>query len=183
MKSNCLLAAALTAFACTAGAQTLKPGLWEVTHKMSGGQMDHNMAQMQQQMAAMPPEQRKMMEDMMAKQGVKMGPGGPGGVSVKVCMTKEMVERNDLPAQQGDCKTTHQSRSGGNMKFGYTCANPPSSGEGQMTFISPEAYEMKVVVNSQVRGKPETMNMAGGGKWLGGDCGSIKPITAPAAKK
>jgi hypothetical protein len=44
-----------------AGAENLKPGLWEVTHKMqtSGGQMEQGMAQMQQQMASMPPEQRK----------------------------------------------------------------------------------------------------------------------------
>ena len=100
MKSH-YLAAALVAFASTAGAQTLKPGLWEVTHKMqsSSGQMEQGMAQMQQQMASMPPEQRKMVEEMMAKQGVKPGAGGPGGMSVKTCMTKEMAERNELPAQ------------------------------------------------------------------------------------
>ena len=51
------------------------------------------MAQMQQQMASMTPEQRKMMQDMMGKQGVGIGAGGPCGMSVKVCMTKEMVER------------------------------------------------------------------------------------------
>ena len=71
----------------------------------SGGQMEQGMAQMQQQLATMPPEQRKKMEEMMAKQGVKMGLPG-GGMSVKVCMTKEMVERNEMPAQQGDCTTT-----------------------------------------------------------------------------
>ena len=179
MKSTHLIAAALATFVCTAGAQTLKPGLWEVTHKMSGGQMDQSMTQMQKQMASMPPEQRKMMEDMMAKQGVKPGGGTPGGgMSVKICMTKEMVERNEVPSQQGDCKTTHQTRSGGSMKFAYACGNPPSAGEGQMTFISPEAYEMKMVMTSQVHGKPDKTNMEGSGKWLGADCGKIKPVAA-----
>ena len=183
MKSH-YLAAALLACSCAAGAQNLKPGLWEVTHKMqtaaAGG--GRTWQQMQQQLAAMPPEQRKMVEEMMAKQGVKPGAGGAGGMSVKTCMTKEMVEKNELPAQQGDCKTTHQSRSGNTMKFGVACTKPPSTGEGQVTFISPEAYSMKMVVTSESRGKPEKMNMEGGGKWLGSDCGNIKPIAPPAKK-
>jgi uncharacterized protein DUF3617 len=185
MKLHYLAAVLLASFASASGAQSMKPGLWEVTHKMqsSSGQMEQGMAQMQQQMASMPPEQRKMMEEMMAKQGVKVGSGGPGGMSVKTCMTKEMVEKNELPAQQGDCRTTHQSRSGNTMKFAMACTNPPSTGEGQITFISPEAYSMKMVMNTQAQGRPEKMNMEGGGKWLGSDCGSIKPIAPPAAKK
>ena len=77
MKSH-YLAAALLACSCAAGAQNLKPGLWEVTHKMqsSSGQMEQGMSQMEQQLAGMPPEQRKMVEEMMAKQGVKPGAGG-----------------------------------------------------------------------------------------------------------
>jgi len=179
MKPHHLLAAALAAFASTAGAQSLKPGLWEITNKMQtgSGQMEQQMAQMQQQMANMPPDQRKMVEEMMAKQGVKVGAGG--GMSVKVCMTKDMVERNELPAQQGDCKTTQQSRTGNTMKMAFTCTNPPSSGEGQVTFASPEAYSMKMAVNTTVQGKPEKVNMDGSGKWLGADCGSIKPAVMP----
>ncbi|NPC58409.1 DUF3617 domain-containing protein [Caenimonas soli] len=183
MKSNYLAAALLAAFASTAGAQSMKPGLWEVTQKMqsTGGQSEQGMPQMQEQMANMPPDQRKMVEEMMAKQGVKMGPAG--GMTAKVCMTKEMVEKNELPSQQGDCKTTHQSRSGNTMKFATMCVNPPSAGEGQVTFTSPEAYTMKMVVTSKSHGKPEKMNMEGGGKWLGADCGNVKPIVPPAAKK
>ncbi len=186
MKPIRLLAAALVAFACTAGAQTLKPGLWEVTNQMggaSGAQMDSNMAQMQQQMASLPPAQRKAMDEMMAKQGVRVGAGSPGAVGVKLCFTKEMVEKNELPAQQGDCTTTHQSRSGSKMKFGFACTNPTSTGEGEMTYVSPEAYSMKMAVNSQVSGKSEKMNMSGGGKWLSSDCGNVKPITPPVAAR
>jgi hypothetical protein len=155
--------------------------LWEVTHNMKGGggDMAGSMAQMQQQMASLPPDQRKMMEEMMAKQGMKMGGAGPGGMSSRQCMTREMVERNELPSQQGDCKTTKQQRSGNTMKFAVSCTNPPSSGEGQVTFVSSEAYTMKMSVNTQVNGKPETMNMDASGKWLSSDCGSIKPMVVP----
>lgn len=57
-------------------AQSLKPGLWEINNKMqsSSGQVEKAMAEAQKQMAAMPPEQRKLMQDMMAKQGVAMAP-------------------------------------------------------------------------------------------------------------
>ncbi len=190
MKPHHFAAAAAAAFAIsmasTAGAQTMKPGLWEITHKMqfNNGQAEPQMSQLQQQMANMPPEQRKMVEELMAKQGVKMGPGGPaGGMSMKICMTREMVERNELPAQRGDCKTTAQSRSGNTMKMAFACANPPSSGEGQVTFATPESYNMKMVVNTQVEGKSEKVNMDGAGKWLGSDCGNIKPMTSPPAGK
>ena len=179
-----LFALAAACFGISASAQNMKPGLWEVTNNMksASGDMEKAQAQAQAQMANMPPDQRKMMEEMMAKQGVKPGAGGSGGMSVKTCMTKEMVERNELPAQQGDCKTTHQSRSGNTMKFAVACTKPPSTGEGQVTFISPEAYTMKMVVNSESRGKPEKMNMEGGGKWLGSDCGNIRPMAPPAKK-
>ncbi len=183
MNTHRLLAAALAAFSCAAGAQSLQPGLWEITQKMQtgSGQMEQQMAQAQKQMAAMPPDQRKMMEEMMAKQGVKMGPGGPaGGMSVKICMTREMAERSEVPAQQrGDCKTTQQSRTGNTMKMAFTCTNPPSSGEGQVTFTSPQAYSMKMAVNTVVQGRPEKMNMDGSGKWLGADCGNVKPMAPP----
>jgi len=164
----------------TVTAQTLKPGLWEINNKMQSGsgQMEKAMADMQKQLASMPPEQRKMMQDMMAKQGMSMGPGA-GGMAVKICMTKESIERNELPSQQGDCKTTTTPRMGNTMKMSFVCTQPPSSGEGQVTFVSPEAYTMKMAMKTTVQGKPETMTMDGGGKWLSADCGNIKPLAPP----
>jgi hypothetical protein len=178
MKLHFLLAAALATAACAAGAQGMKPGLWEITSKMQtgNGQMERQMAQAQERMASLPPDQRKMMEEMMARQGVKMGTAGGGGMTMKVCMTKEMVERNEMPSQQrGDCKTTSQSRSGNTMKMAFACTNPPSTGEGQFTFNGSEGYTMKMAVNTTVQGKPETMNMDASGKWMGADCGDVKP--------
>ena len=142
--------------------------------------MQEQMVKMNEQMAKMSPDQRKQVEEMMGKNGAKAGSGAPGGgMSVRICMTKEMVERNELPAQQGDCKTTQQSRSGNTMKMAFSCTKPPSSGEGQVTFVSPEAYTSKMVMTSMASGKPQKIDMEGSGKWLGADCGSIKPIALP----
>ena len=176
--------AALAAAGLSAGAhaQNMKPGLWEITHNMKSGsgELEKAQAQMQQQMAGMSPEQRKMMEDMMAKQGMKLGSAGAS--SMRMCMTKEMAERHEMPQQRGDCKTTQQQRTGNTMKVAFTCANPPSSGEGQYTFVSPEAYTMRMSVKTNVGGKAETMTMDGSGKWLSADCGSVKPMQPPGKK-
>jgi hypothetical protein len=176
--STALIALGAAALAAGASAQTLRPGLWEVTNHMrtGSGDMEKAMAQAREQLAAMPPEQRKMMEEMLAKHGLKMGAGGPATISTKICMTREMAERGHMPAQQGDCKTTSQQRSGNTLKFAFTCTNPPATGAGVYTIVKPEAYTVKMTINSTVEGKPETMNMDGSGKWLSADCGNVKPL-------
>jgi hypothetical protein len=176
-----VVALALSA-ALPLAAQTLKPGLWQMQNKMSGNpELDQAMAEMQKQMASMPPEQRKQMEAMMAAQGVKMVPGAAGGgMAVQMCMTKEMVERNELPVhQQGDCKTTTSGRTGNTMKVSFTCTNPPTTGEGQFTYLGNEGYTSRMTMRTQQNGKTETMTMEGSGKWLAADCGSVKPVTVP----
>jgi hypothetical protein len=175
----CLLSLAATA---SANAQNMKPGLWEISTQMQGsGQTGKAMAEAQKQMESMPPEQRKMMQDMMASKGMQMGgPAGGGGMTIKVCMTQEMVDRNEVGRQQPGCTHTYGQRSGNTMKFSWVCTQPPSSGEGQVTFTSPEAYSMKMTSTSTVRGNPEEkMDMQTSGRWLGGDCGNIKPLAVP----
>jgi hypothetical protein len=183
----------LTALACTtlgvlaapAAAQTMKPGLWEIQNKMGGsGDMGNKMAaaqaEMQKQLAAMPPEQRKQMEKMMADKGVGMSPGagiGAGGnMSVRVCISKEMAARNEPPAQQGDCKQEMLQKTGNTTRFKFTCSKPPTTGEGEFRLLSPEAYTMNMKTTAQVKGKTETMTMDAQGKWLSNDCGKLKPV-------
>jgi hypothetical protein len=180
IRSIAAVAAAL-ALALPAGAQALKPGLWEINNKMSGGQMDQAMAEMQKALAGMSPAERKQMEEMMARQGVKMAPGAGGGMAVQVCMTKEQVERNEMPLEEG-CRMTQNTRSGNTLKMAYTCAKPPSSGEGQVTFHSSDSYTSKMTVKSVEQGKPQTMTMDATGKWLGANCGNVKPMGAAVRK-
>ena len=95
-----LLAVAALAWPLVASAQTppkMRPGLWEHGFSMASqsGELEAAMKQMQQQMASLPPDQRKMMQDMMAKQGVGIGPGGN---TVKLCLSKEDAERDSPTA-------------------------------------------------------------------------------------
>jgi len=170
--------AALLVGAASAGAQTMKPGLWEVTTKMAGNpETDKAMTQMQKQMASMPPAQRKQMEAMLGKQGVGMG---SNGVTAKTCVTREMIDRGEMQArQQGNCKTTIIDRTSRSMKMNFICANPASSGEGVYTFQGDNAYTMNMKVSSAVKGGPKTTTIDSSGKWLGSDCGSTKPVALP----
>jgi hypothetical protein len=145
----------------------------------ASGEMEKAMADMQKEMAAMPPEQRKMMQDMLAKQGVGMGSGGTSGMTVKVCMTRDMIERNEFAPQTGDCKTSYAPRNGNTMKMSFVCTKPPSSGEGQVSFVSAESTTSRMTVTTQVQGKPEKVTMDGQGKWLSAECGAIKPLGQP----
>ena len=191
MKSRHSIALTSLVFAAaSAHAQAMKPGLWEVTQKMksSSAEMNNAMAEMQAQMAKMSPEQRKQMQEMMAKQGVNMdlGAGGsaskPGEMTVKMCMTQDMIEQNQTAPQQPGCTHTQSPRVGNTWKMSFTCTKPPSSGEGQTTLISPDAYAMKMTINSSANGKPERMDMEGSGKWLGASCGDVKPFSIPKSK-
>lgn len=158
-------------------ADTMRPGLWEITSTVKSGnsQTMAAMAEAQKQMAAMNPEQRKMIEAMMAKQGVGMSMGGDGSVKVTYCVTQEMAARRELPTgQQGQCSSTSTPTANG-MNVSFTCANPPSSGNGQVTLAGDSAFATTMNVTSSARGKPETMTVDGSGRWLSADCGARTP--------
>jgi hypothetical protein len=172
-------------FALPAHAQSIKPGLWEITNKVDSadGKMQSAMAEMQKQLAGMDPEQRKMMEQMMAKQGVQLNVGPGGAMRTKMCMTPEMAARNEfMTQQQGDCTHKRSPATGGTMKISFTCTNPRTTGEGEVNFSGSDSYKMKMNITSEGSGKPETVRMDASARWVGADCGNVKPLVMPKLK-
>ncbi len=184
LSSGCL-GLVLVGCAGLANAQAMKPGLWETATQMQGGsgEMSDAMAKAQKQMESMPPEQRKMVQDMMAKRGMQMGSNG-AGMTIKTCITQEMVDRSEFASHhsenQNDCTHTRSPRTGNTMQFSFVCTKPPSNGEGTVTFTSSEAYSMNLTTNSTINGRPQKMTMQSNSRWLGSDCGDIKPRAMPA---
>jgi hypothetical protein len=180
--TSALIALATLASPAFAQPGKLQPGLWEqaMTMKSASGQMESQMAQMQKELANMPPEQRKMVEDMMAKQGMAMGSSAGGrNTTIKMCISPEQAERAELPQQEGNCKQEMVERSGSTVRYRFSCSgNPPTSGEGEYTLASPTNYSGRATVVTQVQGKPEKIEMTQTGRWLAADCGAIKPRTA-----
>jgi hypothetical protein len=168
-----MLALAL-AGASAAHAQRIAPGLWEQsTHMKSGsGQMEGAMAQMQREMAQMPPEQRKQMQDMMARQG--MGMSGQAN-TMRVCISKEQAERQELGKPEPGCTYDAVQRSGNTVKMKFNCPGK-GSGDAEYTMAGDKSYRGRSVVTTTVDGKPERMEMTMSAKWLSADCGNVKPL-------
>lgn len=149
---------------------TIRPGVWEYTStiKSQSGEIEKSMAQMNQQMASLPPEQRKMMEKMMASQGVTQN---AKGTTVRVCVTKENIKEGLMPPSDGQCQQKVLRRNGNTVWFTFTCkGNPPSSGEGEFTFVGDNAYKGKTTIRTMSQGKPEVIQMNQTGKWISNDC-------------
>jgi len=178
----------------------MKPGLWEHAFKFDKGsmgaingaqqeQISAAMEEMKTQMASLPPEQRKMMEDMLSKQGVKVGDKGidmaeqgvsisKDGTTVKACVTQADIDRGAMPQTDANCEQKITQVSSTHFKATYVCKGEhPAHGEGEMTFQSDKAYTGKIKMVTQVNGKPETIQGEQSGRWLSSDCGNIKPAT------
>jgi hypothetical protein len=153
----------------------INAGLWEhsFTLNSGNGEMEQAMKQMQAQMAKMSPAERKQIEAAMAQSGVSFGPKGN---SVKVCLTKEEVERETPPPAQDGCSQTAK-RTGNTWNLSFKCPGPPpSSGDGTITYKSATAYSGVLNATTTDRGKTEKVQMSITGQWLGANCGNVKPI-------
>jgi len=159
---------------CCAGAASaagaMKPGLWEMTMKSD-------------QMKAMPKMSPQQMEQM-RKMGVNLPQMQEGGMVMKLCITKEMAEREKTPFQdqarqhQSECKPQNMKQSGNSYSAELICDGPNMQGEGKMqgTFSGNESYSSTYDFKGVARGKPITQHHETNAKWLGADCGDVKPV-------
>lgn len=179
-----LCAAAAMALSATAvQAQTrIRPGLWEeqVTVKSDNPQANAALAQMQEKLASMPPEQRAAIEKMMTGHGIGAG-GAPN--TVRTCITKEQVERGFTPDASGRCQHTNVVNSGNVTKFDFTCTSARSdvSGHGQFTRISDSAFAMTSAADMVTKTSSMHTQTDVAGKFVSSDCGDVKPVETPAA--
>lgn len=154
----------------------MTPGLWQHSFSMSSqdGEMERAVKEMQKQLAEMPAEQRKMMEDMLAAQGIGFG---QDGTTFKVCLTKEQIERGELAQTDEDCTQTVVEQSKNRYKFNFKCDSQPSvSGSGELHLINSKMYTGTAIHTTYTDGKKDVVTVTQSGKWLSADCGNIKPI-------
>jgi hypothetical protein len=165
---------------CTsiAMAQQSKPGLWEVTTRMNDPKMQAQMDAAMKQLEKMPPKERKMMEEMMAKQGVTMPSGG--AIGSRFCVTKDMAEKDYVPAPAEGC-TQQSQRKGNQLTINMQCTKPKSDIVMVANFISDTQYTMTMKGSGPT--PDSNVDMTGSGKWLGADCGTLKPMLVPPTGK
>lgn len=174
----------------------MKPGLWEHRITLVGGnsaataqtqQMQTAMEEVKKQMVNMPPEQRKMMEDMMAQQGMTFSDQGVSmqnnkvqistdGTLVKQCITQAQIDKGYMPESTAGCNPQITQLSKTKFKMAYECTDQSSTkGEGEIEFTSSTAYKGKANFVNQMNGNAQRYETEQSGSWLSSDCGDIKP--------
>lgn len=164
--SNSLLFA-LCLVPLASSAMEIQPGLWEISssNMQVDGQALPGMEQMLEQLKNMPPEQRQMMERMMAEQGVQLGDKG-----VRLCMSEAQIKAQDIPLQDPKSGCTHEvtERSAELWKFRFSC--PDGQGEGETRFLSDKEFTSRV---SGVYGGRNS-SMESHARWVAADCGNLQ---------
>ncbi|MGA0705570.1 MAG: DUF3617 domain-containing protein, partial [Steroidobacteraceae bacterium] len=159
-------------------AEDMKAGLWEYKSKMSSasGEMEAAIAEAREALASMPPEQRRMMEQMMAARGMQMSMGADTTQVIRVCVTEEQARDFDV---QSDPNCTQQTvdRSGNRIKVRFACKSDGviTEGEGELVFTGGSSYQGTTTIRTNDNGKRETLTVQQEGRRLGDDCGNLKP--------
>ena len=150
---------------------------------------------MERMMEGMSPAQREKMKATMGKQAgameamqsMQLTHNDDGTTSMKLCMTKEMIEEQKMngnfTGHRGACTHTNGKMSGGVMKIKYVCTQPPSSGEGELRMTGPNSYTTKMTMVSTDPANKQTMTVEADSVWLGASCGSVKPMDPKAFRQ
>ncbi|MGC2029846.1 MAG: DUF3617 domain-containing protein [Steroidobacteraceae bacterium] len=181
MKRIALAATALLVTVAYAADPKMKPGLWEI-HVTKNIMDAHDQttrsaamtAQMQQAMAMMPPEQRARVEAAM-----KQNPGGSG--TVRTCITPEMANRNTpVTDQTAHCPPASVKRSGDHVSYDFSCVinGMSATGKGESTVSSELVTTRSEVTLHASNGTTHLMQNESQMRFIGADCGDVKPLGA-----
>ena len=151
-----------------AQAPPVKPGLWEVRSERQDGKQTAPSAEA---MKNMTPETRAKVEAMMKQQGVAIGSGGAN----RVCLSKESL---DAGRWQGsaNCRTDFGSRTANAWKWRSVCPQTDTVIDGEAEFANPESYTVRTATTRTFRGDTKVTRTTLRAKWLGTDCGDLKPF-------
>lgn len=165
------LAVAMLSCSLSAQAAPILPGLWEFSSRnveVDGQQMP-GMNEMLEQLQNLPADQRQMMEDMLAAQGVQLG-----GQGVRICLSEAQANAEALPfSDQPDCTQEITERNERLWKFSFQC--PDASGQGETRFISEREFVSVMETSYSLGGEQGSSRMESQARWISEDCGTLKP--------
>jgi hypothetical protein len=175
---------ALVLFSLTAVAAAdnfnIKPGLWETTTSSQS-----------QGTPAIPPEQQAQMEKMRASMSPEMRAkieaaqkkANSGAPHVqKSCVTKEDLNKPlafDSGRADGNCTKTVLKSTSNAQEVRIDCSSDRYKSTGIARFTAPNPETFNGTIESTLtpvgKGAPITVKTSASGKWLGSDCGDVKP--------
>lgn len=163
----------------------LKPGLWEsrTTRMTVDGtdtlaQVNAMAAQMKQQIASMPPAQRKQIE-------AALGQGGDG-ITARLCISPEMAQRGESSLtrpERASCDAPKVSRNGNRTNFELACTQDGAKlhAKGE-TVVAGDVITSRMESQRTAAGKvaAQTTVVEAQLKYLGKDCGNVRPLDQQA---
>jgi hypothetical protein len=168
----CLAASHLPAQAQSA--PPIKPGLWEVQVERDGGQQ--KMPDVAAHLKNMPPERRQKIEAMMKARGVDMSGGAN---KLRMCLDKSSLDQGQWQGERDARCKTDMNRGSGKWTWHSVCGEPYHAvTDGEATFSGTDSYVVKTSTTMTIRGEIRTTQTTLRSKWLGADCGDVKPVQA-----
>jgi hypothetical protein len=164
----CLACAA--AGGAVAAMPNAKPGLWETV----------STATIEAGLPANMPGVEKMSSEQRARMQQSMAPGGgkPVTTSDRACMTAEMLDLWDGFAKDGgstDCRRTLVERTPQHVRFTMVCGGGKSTGEGDFIAAGADRVIGKLTMLTRSERGDSKVNVQVESRWVGADCGSVKP--------
>jgi len=185
-KQGWMFLLAMTASAVPAAAAdsklNVKPGLWETSMVMNMSGMPQMPAIAPEQLAKMPPEQRAKLEAMM-KNGSMLG-GKPQ--TSKSCITAEQLKKGPAFDEGTDptCKRTIVSNSSSQWEMLQECAGTSQRRVSvKYQAVNAETINGQMEMSSSQDGRTISGTGTLQSKWLGADCGSVKPDSNDEARR
>lgn len=167
MKKILLLSLGLACIAPVIAAGQMKPGLWEMTMKSDA----------MKAMPKIPPAQAEQMRRM----GVDVPQFQDGGMVSKVCITPQMASQSapGLENMQAGCQAKNVVQKGNSYSADIVCSGDMMKGSGKVegNHASDQRFISTYDFKGTVHGQPVSQRHETSGRWLGADCGSVKPVT------
>ena len=126
----------------------------------------------------LPPEVRARVEAQMKANGVALGKDGAS----RVCLDKGSLDAGRWQSRATSCKAEYGTRTASSWKWHTTCTEPPSTSDGEASFANAENYTVTTTSTHQFRGEAKTAQMTIKARWVGADCGDLKPLDPKAAE-
>lgn len=147
-----------------------KAGLWEFTHQNANSGVPPIPAEV---LAKMPPETLAKLQAQMQH---------PAARTNRSCITEQDLDRGFNPDDRPNnaCKNTVVSHSSTGLEIAVDCTDPGKehgTAHGTVKFkaTSPESMSGTVDMTIAVGDKTMTHHSDISGRWLGADCGDVKP--------
>jgi hypothetical protein len=165
----------------------VKPGLWETQVSMTRAmQMP---PEVEAKIAAMPPAQQAQMRSMM---GGAAGGGAPVVTTRQVCIAPDTtVDSMMNRAQQSpgmSCTISNKAQTANGVSFDITCTGQMGSAKGHTDVRATDSDHVTSTSHITVTGTSQghtmnsTVDTTTTAKFVGADCGDVKPYTGPPAK-